>query len=403
LGFPEGTQGESARGASKTEECRQEERPTNKTQRAATEVRWEENLGFPEGTQGESARGVPNTEASRQEERPTNKTQRASDRGAVGRKLGVSRENARRFGQRGAQHRGRVAKRSAQPTKPKELATEVWWGENLGFPEGTQGESARGAPNMEASRQEERPTNKTRRASDKGPVGRKLGVSRGNARRVGQRGAQNRGELPRGAPNQQNRKSQRQRCGGEKTWGFQRERKASRPEGRPKLRRVAKRSAQPTKPKEPATEVRWGENLGFPEGTQGESARGAPKTEASHQEERPTNKTQRARDRGAVGRKLGVSRKKARGVGQRGAQNRGESPRGAPNQQNPKSQRQRCGGGKNLGFPEGKQGELVRGAPKTEASWQEERPNATQGELARWAPKRKNDPQRKRPHKGALG
>jgi len=41
-------------------------------------------LGFPEGPQGESARGAPNTEASRQEERPTSKTQRASDRGAVG-------------------------------------------------------------------------------------------------------------------------------------------------------------------------------------------------------------------------------------------------------------------------------------------------------------------------------
>jgi hypothetical protein len=78
-------------------------------------------------------------------------------------------------------------------------------------------------------------------------------------------------------------------------------RKASRPEGRPTPRRVAKRSAQPTKPNEPATEVRWGKNLGFPEGTQGESARGAPNTEASRQEQRPTNKTQRAGDRGAVG------------------------------------------------------------------------------------------------------
>jgi hypothetical protein len=340
----------------------------------------------------------------------------------------------------------RVAKRSAQPTKPKEPATEVRWGENLGFPEGTQGESARGAPNTEASCQEERPTNKTQRASDRGAVGRKLGVSRGNARRVSQRGTQNQGESPRGASNQQNPKSQRQRCSGEKTWGFQRERKASRPEGHPKPRRVTKRSAQPTKPKEPATEVRWGENLGFLEGTQGESARGAPKTEASQQEEHPTNKTQRASDGGAVGRKLGVSRGNARRVGQRGTQNRGESARGEPNQQNPKSQRQRCSGektwgfqreskvsrseghpklkrvgkrsaqprnpkgpaievrwGKNLGFPEGTQGELAKGAPKTEASWQEEHPNATQGELARWAPKRKNDPQRKRPHKGALG
>jgi hypothetical protein len=86
-----------------------------------------------------------------------------------------------------------------------------------------------------------------------------------------------------------------------KTWGFQRYRKASRPEGRPKPRRVAKRSAQPTNPKEPATDVRWGENLGVPEGTQGESAIGEPNTEASRQEERPTSKTERASDRGAVG------------------------------------------------------------------------------------------------------
>jgi hypothetical protein len=86
-----------------------------------------------------------------------------------------------------------------------------------------------------------------------------------------------------------------------KTWGFQRDRKASRPEGRRTRRRVAKRSAQPEKPKVPATEVRWGENLGFPEGPQGDSAIGAPNTEASRQEERPASKTQRASDRGAVG------------------------------------------------------------------------------------------------------
>jgi hypothetical protein len=84
LGFPEGTQGESAKWAPKTEASRQEERPTNKTERTSVEVRWGENLGFLEGTQGESARGAPNTEASRQEERPTSKTERASDRGAVG-------------------------------------------------------------------------------------------------------------------------------------------------------------------------------------------------------------------------------------------------------------------------------------------------------------------------------
>jgi hypothetical protein len=231
------------------------------------------------------------------------------------------------------------------------------------------------------SRQEELPTNKTERASDRGAVGRKLGVSRGNARRAGEMGTQNRGKLARGAPNQQNRKNKRQRCGGEKIWGFQRECKVSQRNGHPKLRQVGKRSAQPTKPKEQATEVRWGENLGFLEGTQGESTRGAPKTEASRQEEcpmnktqragnvrwgenlgfpegtqgesargaskikecgqeeHPTNKTQRAGDRGAVRRKLGVSRGNAWRVGQRGAQHRGESPRGAPNKQNPKSQR----------------------------------------------------------------
>jgi hypothetical protein len=205
-------------------------------------------------------------------------------------------------------------------------------------------------------------------------VGRKLGVSRGNARRVGQRGAQHRGESPRGVPNQQNPKSQRQRCGGEKTWGFQREHKASRPNGRPKHKRVAKRSAQPTKPKEPATEVPWGENLGFPEGPRGESARGAPKTEASRQEDRRTNKTERASDRRAVGRKLGASRGNARRVGQRGAQNRGESPRGAPNQQNTKSQRQRCGGEKTWGFQRERKASRPEGRPKPRRAANEERP-----------------------------
>jgi hypothetical protein len=177
-------------------------------------------------------------------------------------------------------------------------------------------------------------------------------------------GAQNRGESARGGPDQQNRKNKRQRCGGEKTWGFQRERKASPPEGRPKRTIVAKRSAEPTKPKEPETEVRWGENLGFPEGTQGESARGAPNTEASRQEERRTNKTQKAGDRGAVGRKLGVSRGNTRRVGRRGAQHRGESPRGAPNQQNPKSRRQRCGGEKTWGFQRERRASRPEGRPK---------------------------------------
>ena len=417
LGFPDGTQGESARGAPKTEERRQEERPTNKTESTATEARWGKKLGFPEGMQGESAKGAPKTEARRQEERPTNKTERTATEGRWGKNLGFP-EGTQGESAKGAP-KTEASRQEERPTnKTERTTTEARWGKNLGFPEGTQGESARGAPKTEASRQEERPTYKTERASERGAVGKKLGVSRGNARRVGEMGAQNRDESARGAPNQQNRKNKRQRCGGENTWGFQRERKASRRNGRPKPRRVGKRSAQPTKPKEQATEVRWGENLGFPEGTQGESARGVPNTEASRQEERPTNKTQRAGDRGEVGRKLGVSRGNARGVGQRGAQHRGESPRGAPNQQNPMSRRQRCGGEKtwgfqrerkasrpegrrtprrvakrsaqptkpkepatevwwreNLGFPEGTQGESARGAPNTEASRQEERPN----------------------------
>jgi hypothetical protein len=359
---------------------------------------------------GEKARGAPNQQ-----------NRKHSDRGAVGKKIGVSRGNTRRAGQRGAQNRDESA-RGAPNKQNRKNRDRGAVGKKLGVSRGNtrrvgqrgaqnRGESPRGAPNQQ-----------NRKNNDRGAVGKKLGVSRGNARRVGQRGAQNRGESPRGAPNLQNRKSQRKRCGGEKTWGFQRERKASRRNGRPKPRRVGKRSNQPTKPKEQATEVRWGENLGFPEGTQGESARGAIKKEECRQEERRTNKTQRDGDRGAVGRKLGVSRGNARRVGQRGAQHRGESPRGATSQQNPKSRRQRCGGektwgfqrerkasrpegrptprrvakrsaqptkpnepatevrwGKNLGFPEGTQGESARGAPNTEASRQEERPtNKTQ-------------------------
>jgi hypothetical protein len=104
--------------------------------------------------------------------------------------------------------------------------TKVWWGENLGFLEGTQGESARGAPKTEASRQEEHPTNKTQRASDRGVVGRKLGVSRGNARRVSQRGAQNQG-AKRSPTNKTQRPATEVQRG---DLGFQRERKV-RPEG----------------------------------------------------------------------------------------------------------------------------------------------------------------------------
>jgi hypothetical protein len=270
-------------------------------------VRWGKNLGFPVRTQGELAKGAPKTKASCQEERPSNKTEGASDRGAVGKKLGVSRGSARRVGERGHPKPRRVGKRSTQPTKPKEPATEVRWGKNLGFLEATQGEFSKGAPKTKASWQEERPTKK------------KL-------------------------------KGRRQRFGGEKTWGFQWERKASLRKGHPKPRRVGKRSAQPKKLKEPVTEVRWGKNLGFTEGTQGELAKGAPKTKASWQEERQTNKIEGASDRGAVGKKLGVSRGNARRVGEGGTQNQGELARGAPNQQNRRSQRQRCGGEKTQGF-----------------------------------------------------
>jgi hypothetical protein len=299
-----------------------------------------ESLGFPEAMQGKFARGVPKAKMSWQEEHPTNITERASDTDVVGRKnLGFP-----------------ACK------------------ENLGFPEAMQGKLAREAPKTKPSWQEERPTNKTERASDRGVVGKKLGVSRDNARQVDKRGAQNQADLARGAPNQKNRKSQRQRCGGEKTWGFQRPRKASWQEGCPKPSRVGKRSAQPTKLKEPAIEVRWGKNLGFPEATQGELARGVPKTKPSWQEEHPTNKTERGSDRGAVGKKLGVSRGNARQLA-RGA------PKTKPSWQEehaqptkPKEPATEVRWGKNLGFPEATQGELARGVPKTKPSWQEERP-----------------------------
>jgi hypothetical protein len=230
----------------------------------------------------------------------------------------------------------------------------------LGFTEGTQGEPAKWAPKTEASRQEERPTNKTDGTSDRGAVGRKLGVSRGNARRVCQRGAQNRGESPRGAPNQQNLKSQGRRCDGEKTWGFQEERQASRPEGRPKPRRVAKMSAQPTKPKEPATEVR-------------------------------------------CGKKLGVSRGKARRAGQRGAQNRSESARWAPNKEIRRGQRQRCGGEKTWGFQRERKASWPKGRPKPRRAGKRSAQTQHKASSRDGRPNEKTDPQRKRPHKGAVG
>ena len=219
------------------------------------------------------------------------------------------------------------------------------------------------------------PKGKARRVRKRGAHLRKnLGVSGGNARRVGERGAQNRGELATGGPNQVNRKRQRQRCGGEKTWGFQRERETAgkrsaqnRSEwsrGAPKTEASGQEERPTNKTERTATVARWGKYLGFPDRTQGESARGAPKTEASRQEERPTNKTERASDRGAVGKKLGVSRGNARRVGQRGDQNRVESPRGAPNQEIRRGQKQRCGGEKTWGFQRESKASWPNGRPK---------------------------------------
>jgi hypothetical protein len=210
-----------------------------------------------------------------------------------------------------------------------------------------------------------------------------------------------------------------------KTWGFHRYRKASRPEGRPKPRRVAKRSAQPTNPKEPATDVRWGENLGVPEGTQGESARGAPKTEASRQEGRATNKTRKSQRQRCGGEKTwGFQRErkaswpngrpKPKQVFNRSAktQHKASSRDGRPNE---KLVRNKGALGKKTSWRMDKNkfwlgGRLFNtasprlGAPtQRKARPQDGRPNATQGASARWAPKRKTDRQRKRPHKGALG
>src|ERR1700678_4474810 len=123
-------------------------------------------------------------------------------------------------------------------------------------------------------------------------------------------------------------KQQRQRRGGEKTWGFQGEHKASRPKGRPKPRGVGKRSAQPTKPK-----------------------------------------VQRQRHGGEKTWDFQTERKASRPKGR--AQNRGESARGAPNQQNRKNS-DRGAVGKKLGVSRGNARQLARGAPRTKASWQEE-------------------------------
>jgi hypothetical protein len=220
-----------------------------------------------------------------------------------------------------------------------------------------------------------------------------------------------------------------------KRWGFRRQRKASWRKGRTKPRRVGNRRAQPSKPKETTTEVRWRKNLGFPEGTRDSRwqeerpkpkrvvKRSAPKTEASGQEERPTNKTERTAtvsrwgknlgfpdgtqgesargapkteakrsaqnrsewsrgapnqqnrknsDSVAVGKKLGVSRRNARRVGQRGAQNRGEEERPKPKRvvkrsaqpTKPKEQRQWRGGEKTWGFRTERNESRPEGRPK---------------------------------------
>jgi hypothetical protein len=188
-------------------------------------------------------------------------------------KLGVSRGNARQVGKRGAQRQAELARRAPKPTKPKDPVTQVWWEknlgfpeckENLGFPEEMQGKLARGVPKGKPSWQEERPS-------------------------------------------QQNRKSQRHRCGGEKNLGF--------PECK--------------------------ENLGFPEEMQGKLARGAPKSKLSWQEERPTNKTEGASDTGVVEKKtLGFPNARKTWCFQRqckaswGAQRQAKLARRAPNQQN---------------------------------------------------------------------
>ena len=120
-------------------------------------------------------------------------------------------------------------------TKPKSRGHSSC-GEKLGVPQ-RQGQ---------ASSQEGRPPEK------------KLGVSRGNARRVGERGAQNRGELATGGPNQVNRKRQRQRCGGEKTWGFQREHETAGKRSAQNQGELARGELNQQNRRGTATEVRGG-------------------------------------------------------------------------------------------------------------------------------------------------
>jgi hypothetical protein len=120
-------------------------------------------------------------------------------------------------------------------TKPKSRGHSSC-GEKLGVPQ-RQGQ---------ASSQEGRPPEK------------KLGVSRGNARRVGERGARNRGELATGGPNQVNRKRQRQRCGGEKTWGFLRKRETAGKRSAQNQGELARGELNQQNRRGTATEVRGG-------------------------------------------------------------------------------------------------------------------------------------------------
>ena len=120
-------------------------------------------------------------------------------------------------------------------TKPKSRGHSSC-GEKLGVPQ-RQGQ---------ASSQEGRPPEK------------KLGVSRGNARRVGERGGRNRGELATGGPNQVNRKRQRQRCGGEKTWGFLRKRETAGKRSAQNQGELARGELNQQNRRGTATEVRGG-------------------------------------------------------------------------------------------------------------------------------------------------
>jgi hypothetical protein len=181
--------------------------------------------------------------------------------------------------------------------------TEVRWGQNFGFLNARQtwgfqrqhNKFARGAPKGKPCWQEEHPTNKTERASGIGAVGKnigvsrmqgKLGVSRGNARQAGKRGAQ-----PTKPRSQRHNSHLGRNLGFPKAnanMGFH--------YGTP--RRVEKIGAQrhgkrgnailqdgrPTnKTEEPATQLMWEKNWGFQKTRKGELARWARKGKESWQ------------------------------------------------------------------------------------------------------------------------